>query len=73
MHDRLIKTDYLELHVATLLRHGRGVPKPNRRFGLMGRETSPIRKYARRRFRESVIGMVSKVQKPDAERMEENL
>ena len=73
MHDRLIKADFLELHVATLLREGRREPRPNRRFGLIDRESSPIRKYARRRFRESVIGMVSKVQKLDSDRLEENL
>ncbi|MFM7182895.1 MAG: hypothetical protein ACKO2G_15735 [Verrucomicrobiales bacterium] len=59
--------------MATLLREGRKELKPNRRFGLVGRESSPIRKYARRRFRESVIGMVSKVQRLDSDRLEENL
>lgn len=73
MHDRLIKADFLELHVATILRQGRKELKPNRRFGLTNRDASPIRQYARRRFRESVLGMVSKVQKFDTDRLEENL
>ena len=73
MHDRLIKADSMDLHVDTLLREGRKEPKPNRRFGLTSRDASPIRQYARRRFRESVLGMVSKVQKYDSDRLEENL
>lgn len=71
MHDRLAKSDFMELHVATLLREGRGEPRPNRRFGMTGRESSPIRKYARRRFRESVLGMVSGVYKAESDRAED--
>lgn len=73
MHDRLVKADFLELHVSTLLREDGGEPKPNRRFGLIRREASPIRKYARRRFRESVVGMVSKAYKLESDLPEEKL
>lgn len=71
MHDRLAKSDFMELHVATLLREGRGQPRPNRRFGIAGKESSPIRRYARRRFRESVLGMVSGVYKVENDRAED--
>lgn len=64
MHDRLVKSDFMEQHVATLLREGRPSPQRNRRFRMGNKEKSPIRVYARRKFRESVLSMVSEVYRP---------
>ena len=64
MHDQLIKTDFMERHVVTMLREGRPAPKANRRFRMGNKENSPVREYARRRFRQSLLSMVSEVYRP---------
>ena len=58
MHDRLGRTDFLDHHVALILREGRPAPRPNRKFKFGIKDGSPIRELARRRFRESIAGMV---------------
>ena len=73
MHDRLNKTHFLEQHVDILLREGRAAPRANRKFGLAAKESSPIRQYARRRFRESVLSMVSAAYKTESSMPEENI
>ncbi len=73
MHDRLDKKDFMERHVAKLLREGRSTPRPNRRFGMMDRESSPIRKFVRRRFRESVANMISGVYRAETVLPEEHI
>lgn len=66
MHDRLDKKDFLELHVATLLREGRPSPRPNRRFRSGSRDSSPIRQFERKKFRESIMNMVSGVYRAES-------
>lgn len=73
MHDRLDKRDFMERHVAHLLREGRSAPRPNRRFGIRDRESSPIRQFVRRRFRESVAKMISGVYRTENVLPEEHI
>ncbi len=61
MHDQLIKTDFWQQHMAVLLRDGRPAWKRNQRFRGSDRSDSPVRRFARRKFQESVRSMVSGV------------
>jgi hypothetical protein len=63
MHDRLAKSDFWQLHIDAMLRDGRRPPPRNERLGLMKRGESPLQRFARRRFQQSVAGMVMVVQR----------
>ena len=61
MHDQLGKTDFWQRHIETLLQDGRPRGGRNERFRGKSRMDSPIRRFARRKFQESVLSMVSGV------------
>lgn len=71
MHDRYGKSDFWHLHMETLLREVGQAPRPNEKF-LHGRQDSPLRRLARRKFQQSVLNMVSGVYLgPEREKVEE--
>ena len=61
MHDQLGKTDFWQRHIETLLQDGRPRVGRNERFPAGKRTDSPIRRFARRKFQQSVLNMVSGV------------
>ncbi len=59
MHKRLKTTDFWSKHVASLLAEVSRRPAPNRPFSLVGSRESPVRRYKRERFRESITNMLA--------------
>jgi len=58
MHERLSKPDFWDRHVASELARVSRFPAANRPFR-SGRKESPVRRFARDRFRESVANMLA--------------